>query len=420
MPVFVLGLNHVSAPLDVRERLVFPVEALQPGLAELTAQPGVIEAAIISTCNRTELYTVLAEQAAAERVEHWLAAAHDVSPEWLAPYVYRHFDQAALAHMLRVSAGLDSLVLGEPQILGQAKTAYMEARNAGSLGRVLERAFQHNFAAAKQVRSETAIGSNPVSVAFAAVSLARQIFGDLSASRALLIGAGETIELCARHLREQGLSEIVIANRTVARAEGVARQFSAKAISLGDIPDHLPQSDIVISSTAAPLPILGKGSVERALKLRRRKPMFMVDLAVPRDIEPQVEQLSDVYLYTVDDLHEVIDENLRSRQEAAREAEAIIELQVERFYEWLRAQDGLELLLGYRRGAERHREEILEKALRRLEHGEEPAEALRYLAHTLTNRLIHAPTRGLREAAGRGDQAGLAQARDLLDIRDEE
>jgi glutamyl-tRNA reductase len=420
MPVFVLGLNHISAPLKVRERLVFSVEDLQAALQDLLGQAGVEEASIISTCNRTELYTVVSEPAAAEAVHAWLARARDVESGWLGNYVYRHFDEDAIRHLLQVSAGLDSLVLGEPQILGQVKSGYIEARNAGGLGRVLGRAYQHAFAVAKQVRTDTAIGANPVSVAFAATSLAKQIFGQLSDNRALLIGAGETVELCARHLREQGIKSMVIANRTLERAEALAHQVDAKAVTLSEIPEHLPSCDIVIASTASPLPILGKGSVERALKLRKHRPMFMVDLAVPRDIEPEVEKLRDVFLYTVDDLREVIDENLRSRQEAAREAQKIIDLQVERFTQWLRAQDGLDVLRSYRRRAEQHRDEVLLRALQRVSKGEDPAAAMQYLAHTLTNRLIHAPTAGIRDAAGRGDENDLDAARRLLDIGDEE
>jgi len=420
MPVFALGLNHISAPLEVRERLVFPAGEVQVALKELREQPGVEEAAILSTCNRTELYTLVSDEQAMATVREWLCRVRGVDAKWLSPYLYGHLGPEAVRHLLRVSAGLDSLILGEPQILGQAKAAYVEASNAGTLGRVLDRAFQHAFSVAKQVRTETAIGANPVSVAFAAVSLAKQIFGDLKDNSALLIGAGEMIELCGRHLKEQGLQRIVIANRTVERAQALADELGGKAISLTEIPDNLAACDIVIASTASPLPILGKGSVERALKERKHRPMFLVDMAVPRDIEPEVEQLKDAYLYTVDDLREVIDENLRSRQEAAREAEQIVIVQVGRFMEWLRAQDGLDVLRRYRTQAECHRDEILAKALQRLARGDDPAQALAFLANTLTNRLIHAPTRAIRDAAGQGDMESLAALRRLLDIRDEE
>ena len=420
MPFFTLGLNHRSAPLQVRERVVFNVDALPAALRDMAARAGVEEAAIISTCNRTEIYASTEDPQAAERLRGWLAQSHNLDPDWLAPHLYAHRDGEALRHLLRVSAGLDSLVLGEPQILGQAKDAYLEALNAGTMGRLLGRAFQHAFATAKQVRTETAIGSSPVSVAFAAVSLAKQIFGDLSAKTALLIGAGEMIELTARHLHQQGVRALVIANRTAERAQNLATAVGGKAVSLEEIPEQLVHSDIVISSTAAPLPILGKGAVERALKRRRHRPIFMVDMAVPRDIEPQVGELADVYLYAVDDLKGVIDEGLRSRQEAAVQAEQIIDLQVERFMAWLRGQEAIATLRRFRDQAGAHRDEVLERARRRLARGESPEATLQYLAHTLTNHLLHAPTIGIREAAGQGDHALVEAARTLLAIDDKD
>jgi glutamyl-tRNA reductase len=321
---------------------------------------------------------------------------------------------------LRVSAGLDSLVLGEPQILGQTKAAYAEASSAGTLGRTLERAFQHAFTTAKQVRTETAIGANPVSVAFAAVTLAKQIFGDISTKTALLIGAGETIELTARHLREHGLRRMLIANRTPERAQTLAEALHADIIELGQMPEKLHLGDIVIASTASPLPLLGKGMVERALKQRKHRPMFMVDLAVPRDIEPEAGQLDDVYLYTVDDLREVIEENLRSRQQAAQQAEEIVELQVERFMEWMRGQDAVSTVRRFREHAEHQRDEVLRRALHRLAKGEPPQRVLEYLARALTNKLIHAPTCGIRKAAERGELELIEAAKALLDVDDED
>lgn len=420
MPIFALGLNHLSAPLEVRERLVFAPEALPAALAALAALPGATEAAILSTCNRTELYVAGDEDLSGQQLREWLVAQHGLEQEWLAPYLYEHQDGEAMRHLLRVCAGLDSMVLGEPQILGQAKDAYGSARAIGTLGRVLERAFQHAFSVAKQIRTETAIGTSPVSVAFAAVSLAKQIFGELRGNSALLIGAGETIELTGRHLREQGLSQLVIANRTFERAQHLATELGGRAATLGEIPQHLVHSDIVIASTASTLPVLGKGAVERALKQRRHRPIFMVDLAVPRDIEPEVGELDDVYLYAVDDLREVIEEGLRSRREAAAQAEEIVELQLEQFLAWLRAQDTLGLLRQYRAQAEETRDAVLEKARRRLAQGESIEEVLAFLAHTLTNRLIHAPTAGLRDAAARGDTACLDVAAQLLNIAEED
>ncbi len=418
MTLCAVGLNHRTAPLDVRERLAFPVDGLQQALQALAGRPGVREAAVISTCNRTEVYTVMEPVSNADTVLHWLAGSHAVDPEWLRPYLYVYQERDAVRHLLRVIPGLDSLVLGEPQIGGQARTAHLEAAHAGTLGQVLDRLFQHGFAVSKQVRTETGIGANPVSVAFAAVSLARQIFGPLDGYTALLLGAGETIELTARHLRQQGLGRFIVANRTRERAQELAAEHGGDAIPLSELPDRLPEADIVIASTASPLPLLGKGSVERALRKRRRRPIFMVDIAVPRDIEPEVDELDDVYLYTVDDLQDVIQENLRSRRHAAREAEEIIELQADRFMVWLRSLNTVPDIRRFREGAAAHRDLVLDRALRRLGNGDTPEETLRYLAYSLTNRLLHGPTTRLREAGEQNDQATLACARHLLNLND--
>lgn len=420
MPIFTLGVNHVSAPVEVRERLAFATDEITDRLRELIIEPNIDEAAIISTCNRTEIYTVIEHESAKQTLLQWLCRSRKVGEDWLSNYLYEYSGADAVRHLLRVSAGLDSLVLGEPQILGQAKTAYQDACDAGTVGRTLSRMFQNAFSVAKQVRTETAIGANPVSVAFAAVSLARQIFGDMSTNTAMLIGAGDTIELCARHLKDQGVRKMIIANRTVERAETLAKAVSGEAIALGDMADRLSECDIVISSTASPLPVLGKGTVERALKQRRHRLMFMVDLAVPRDVEPEVEQLKDVYLYTVDDLHDVIDENLRSRQQAAHEADEIVSMRVEQFMAWQRAQDNVDILRLYREQAEQNRDLVLGRAMRRLARGDSPGDTLVYLANTLTNRLIHTPTTAIRAAAEAGDQAHLAALSRALDIPDED
>ena len=306
MAFLALGINHKTASVAVRERVAFTPEKLVEALRELCRLTPSREAAILSTCNRSELY-LEQDALAVDEVLAWLADFHPLNVAELRDCAYVHADEAAVRHMMRVACGLDSLVLGEPQILGQMKSAYAVAREAGTVGPLLGRLFQATFSTAKTVRTDTAIGENPVSVAFAAVSLAKQIFADLHRSQALLIGAGETITLVARHLYEQGVKRIVVANRTLERASQLAEQFGAHAVLLSEIPNELVNSDIVISSTASQLPILGKGAVERALKQRRYKPIFMVDIAVPRDIEPEVGNLDDVYLYTVDDLHEVID-----------------------------------------------------------------------------------------------------------------
>lgn len=420
MPMVTLGLSHKSAPVEIRERIVFPPERLEEAVCNLVERPGVDEAVLLSTCNRTELYAVLAPEATPDILQRWLEHTHRLSPGWLAQYLYLLNGEAAVRHLLTVASGLDSLVLGEPQILGQTKCAYQAALRCGTVRHTLDRLFQYAFSVAKQVRSETEIGAHPVSVAFAAVSLASQIFGDLDRQTALLIGAGDTIELTARHLREHRIAQLIIANRSLERARKLAEQYHGEAISLADIPHVLKETDIIVSSTASTLPILGKGSVESALKRRKHRPMFMVDIAVPRDIEPEVGELADVYLYTIDDLREVIDDSLRSRREAARQADLIIADQVERFMSWMRSLQAVSPIRCYRHRAERLREEVLQRARRRLSRGDDPALVLEYLSHTLTKKLIHEPTVGLREAARSGDSEMIRTSHRLLGLHTDE
>jgi glutamyl-tRNA reductase len=309
------------------------------------------------------------------------------------------------------------MVLGEPQILGQVKNAFHTAQQNGAIKKLLGRLFQHTFSVAKQIRTDTAIGCSPVSVAFAAVNLARQIFADLSQQTALLIGAGETIELAARHLCQNNIGRILVANRTLERAHNLAIEFNGYAIALTELTTHLAEADIVISSTASPLPILGKGAVESALKKRKHRPMFMVDIAVPRDIEAEVADLQDVYLYTVDDLEDVIQENQRSREEAAKQAQEIIDMQTREFSGWLRSLDAVDVILDFRSRAETMRDEVLERALRMINNDKPPEAALRYLAHTLTNKLLHAPSSNLRQAGYEGQSEILEAANTLLQAR---
>ena len=415
MKLLVLGLNHKTAPIDIRERLAFGPDIIVGALRDLTACQSVYEGVILSTCNRTELYCAV-QDGAEEEIRRWLSRFHGLEHERVDPFLYAHADRDAVIHLLRVASGLDSLVLGEPQILGQVKTAYQTATDSSSTGKLLGRLFQHTFSVAKTVRTETAIGSSPVSVAFAAVNLARQIFSDLSQQTALLIGAGETIELAARHLHHNGVGRIIVANRTVERAHDLAAQFDGFAIALTEIANHLPDADIVIASTASPLPVLGKGTVERALKKRKHRPIFMVDIAVPRDIEPEVAELPDVYLYTIDDLQGVIDEGLRSRQAAAEQAEEIIAFHSGEFMAWLRSLDAAGLIQDYRQRAEELRDEVLARAQRQLDAGKPPAEVLNFLAHTLTNKLLHAPSSRLRQAAREGDANILEAANELFQL----
>ncbi len=396
MHLVALGINHKTAPVALREQAAFDLQALPDALRAVT-RAGAGEATILSTCNRTEIYCGL-DGASDESLIDWFCDYHKLAPRTVRPHLYVHDGRTAVAHAFRVASGLDSLVLGEPQILGQMKAAFAAAHKAGTTGKLLNRLFQHTFSVAKQVRTDTAIGANAVSVAYAAVSLARRIFDNLSHQTVLLIGAGEMIELAARHLKEQGIRRIIVANRTVERANSLAGIYGAEAVSLLELPDSLPAADIVISCTASILPLLGKGAVERALKARKHRPMFLVDLAVPRDIEPEVSELADVYLYTIDDLKGVIEENMESRQAAARQAETIIEGEVIEFMRWVRSLDSVPTVRALRSATESLRDAELERARRALERGEDPDQVLLRFAHALTNKFMHGPSTTLRDA----------------------
>jgi len=417
MQLVAYGINHNTAPVHIREQLAFNAEVLPTALASLQQCSGVIESIIVSTCNRTEIYCHIAA-GHDDIVCDWLHDFHNQTAGSLSEYIYSHQDHDVIRHLFRVACGLDSMVLGEPQILGQIKTAYSQALHAKTVGKSLGRLFQHTFTVAKQVRTDTAIGNSPVSVAFAAVSLAKQIFSNLADSTALLIGAGETIELAARHLYDNGVGRIIIANRTIERAHSLAEQINGYAISLSEIPNHLAEADIVMSSTASQLPILGKGSVERALKQRKRKPIFMVDIAVPRDIEAEVGTLEDVYLYCVDDLQDIIEENLQSRRDAALQAEEIIDSQVEHFAAWLRTQDAVPVIKAIRERAEEQSVHLLEKSLKQLEQGLPAEQVINDLARTLTKKLLHEPSRQLRQSGFNTDNNLIEAARSLFNIKD--
>lgn len=416
MNLLVLGINHNSAPVAVRERVAFAPEAMEAALQQAVALAEVDEVAILSTCNRTELYVVGDDAGVA--VAAWLAEYHAMAADEFAGCLYDRRGLDAIRHMMTVAAGLDSLVLGEPQILGQMKSCYAVAKEAGSLGPNLERAFQQVFAIAKKVRTDTAIGENPVSVAYAAVSLTQHIFSDLTRCHALLIGAGETIELVARYLQEKGVSKLTIANRTLSRARELAERFGAEAILLSDIPPQLRDTDIVVASTASQLPILGKGTVEAAIRKRKHRPMLMVDIAVPRDIEPQVAELNDVYLYTVDDLREIVDENRKARVHEALKADEIIGVAIVEWERQWRALDAVDTVKDYRAQAEALRIHELEKALRALNNGAPAEQVLEQFARGLTNKLIHNPSSRLREAAANGETETLKLARRLLGLDD--
>ncbi|HHC73752.1 MAG TPA: glutamyl-tRNA reductase [Thiothrix sp.] len=428
MSIHLIGVNHKTAPVAIREKVAFSPQRLQEALH--SAKQLVGENLILSTCNRTEMYviteseqqqttqTAQTTQVVTEQISHWLADFHSIAIDQLNPYLYRYEDEQAVQHILRVACGLDSLVLGEPQILGQLKEASHTALEQQALGRRLKHLTQHIFSAAKKIRTQTSIGANPVSVAYAAVTLSKQIFSDLSRQTALLIGAGETIELVGRHLKTHNIGKVMIANRSVDKAEQLAQSLAGEAIPLNTLSDHLHHADIVISSTAAPLPIVGKGMVERALKKRKHQPMFMVDIAVPRDIEAEVESLDDVFLYTVDDLQNVIQENQKSRQQAAEQAELLVHEESRQFMAWLQAQQQMGLIKDYRAAAYDTKNEVLEKALKRLKKGESAESCLQFLAHTLTNKLLHHPTKTLNQAAHADDQQLLAAAISLLNLQD--
>jgi glutamyl-tRNA reductase len=404
--IFTLGINHHSAPLAIRERVAFGADKLPHALADLTGDRPVREAAILSTCNRTEIYCAAESP---EVVIDWLAHYHQVGRDELAPYIYTHDQPEAIRHAFRVASGLDSMVIGEPQILGQMKDAVRAAEENGTLGTQLHKLFQRAFSVAKEVRSTTAIGANIVSMAAAGVHLAERIFESIAGQRILFIGAGEMIELCAAHFCAGHPKQVTIANRTLERGRALAERYNGTAIRLDELGEHLAAHDIVVSCTASPLPIIGLGMVERAIKARRHRPMFMVDLAVPRDIEEEVGDLDDVFLYTVDDLAQVVESGLESRQAAVVEAETIIGNRVQDFLSWLASRDTVPVIRSLRDAAERMRRHEMEHAMKLLAKGETPEKVLEHLSLRLTNKFLHAPTQTLNAAAG-GERAELQGA----------
>lgn len=416
MPLFSLGISHATAPVAIRERMSFGPEQIPQALREITALTGIEEVAILSTCNRTEIYTNLEDIAVGAQLTDWLARERNPGDPDVRQRFYSHTDHDAVRHLFRVACGLDSMILGEPQILGQIKDAYELARQQHTAHSLLHRLFQYSFTVAKQVRTDTRIGENPISVAYATTHLAKQIFSDFSKLTALLIGAGETIELVARHLREQGTGRMVIANRTLSRAHSIAQQFGGYAIGLQEIPAHLAEIDIVIASTGSPDIILDREMAEAAFKTRKRRPVLIVDIAVPRDIDAAVADLDDVYLFTIDDLQNAVDANLRSRQQAAREADVLIETHVQRFSEQLQSLNAVPTIRAVREHAGVLRDDTLEQARQMLRNGQPADDVMRFLADTLTNRLLHSPTAYLREAAHEGRDHIIKEARALFGI----
>lgn len=413
MHLFTVGVNHTTAPLSIREHVAFQQETLGTALRDLTTH-GVREAAILSTCNRTELYchTEYPEQAL-----QWLAKYHKLNHDSIQPYSYTLPGHESVKHAFRVASGLDSMVLGEPQILGQMKQAVKIAEGAGTLGTLLHKLFQRTFAVAKEVRTTTEIGASSISMAAAAVRLSQRIYGNLKEQKILFIGAGEMIELCVDHFKAQQPKSLTIANRTLERGHELAERIGGTAMLLTELPEKLSEFDIVITCTASQLPIVGLGMVERALKARKHRPMFMVDLAVPRDIEPEVAELNDVYLYTVDDLSKVVQEGLGNRQLAAAEAESIIEVRVEGFMQWLKTREAVPTIRALREQAEQHRLAELDKAQKLLLKGADPKDVLEALSNALTNKLLHAPSHALNQAQGEEHEQLETLLRHLYNIK---
>lgn len=419
MTLIAFGINHKTAPIELREKIAFSPDAIVQALASLGVQTGAAESVIVSTCNRTEIYAQL-EQPNKSFISTWLADFHAVNELDVDNNSYFYTDQDAAVHIMRVACGLDSLMLGEPQILGQIKQAVTHSKNIGVIKGSFDRLFQHTFSVAKKVRSETDIGANAISVAYASVQLAKHIFSSLEKSRVLLIGAGETIELVAKHLSEQNVKSLTVANRTLARAQAVAEPLGASVLTLAQIPQHLKEADIVFSSTASQLPILGKGLVQRALKERRHKPMFLVDLAVPRDVESEVASLDDAYLYTVDDLQQIVEQNLANRQDAAELAHQMVEEQAQQFMRWQQSQASIDVLKSFRQQSELQKKNLVDKALNQLADGKNSEDVVLELANKLTNSLIHAPTKAIQKAASEHDLEQLSLLKDALALNKQE
>ena len=402
----ILGINHKTAPVALREKVAFNEERLVAALRTLRQESGVAEVVILSTCNRTEVYW--SGSASGAELCAWLERHHGNNLD-LASSLYVHQEQHAVEHAFSVASGLDSMVLGEAQILGQLKDAYRVAHETGSTGPALNKLFQAAFSAAKRVRSETQIGANAVSLASATVKLARRMYSDLSTQSILLIGAGEMIGLAARHFATAGIKRMVIANRTLARAQALAAELKGYAVDLSQLDKEIADADIVISCTASPEPLISKATAATALKARRRRPIFMVDLAVPRDIDPAVADLEDIYLFSVDDLQQLVDENRQSREVAAGGARVMITEEVSRFLAESRAKDAGPAIRALRQQADVVRQQTLEQSRRLLAAGKSTEEVLEYLANTLMNRLLHAPTQALRQASESAD-SNLAEA----------
>lgn len=418
MPLFTIGISHHTAPIEIREKVAIPRDAIDGRIRELKALPGVEEALILGTCNRTEIYC-LTSSGGRETVTEWIHRSNGVPEGQLDEHIYTHEGEEAARHLVRVASGLDSLVLGETQILGQLKDAWQQARDADSIDKVLDRLFQHTFAAAKAIRTSSGISEHPVSVAYTAVTLARQIFGDLDSQTVVLVGAGEMVQLCGRYLVDHGIGKLLILNRSRQKAEELAAELDATAMTLDHLDEALPRADILISSTASQAPVIRADDVKAALRKRRHRPMFMVDIAVPRDIEPAVARLRDVYLYTIDDLQQVVDENMQQRSEAARAAQSDVDEAVTGFMRWLYGMRAARTLKRIREQSHEYEKDLTARALNRLSAGQDPSQVVEQLASTLTNKILHLPSKHLREAAEQQDYEVLKAADRIFRREDE-
>lgn len=418
MPLLTTGISHHTAPLETREKIAIARHEYADEVKSLRELEGIEEVVVVSTCNRTEIYSV-GQQGSQEQVRAWLQAKGQLSDEEIQAHCYVREREQAVRHLFRVAGGLESLVLGESQIVGQLKDSWQMAHEAGGVGKVLDRLFQHAFATGKKIRSKTRIGEHPVSVAYTTILLAKHIFGDLTSKTVVLVGAGEMIELCGRHLRDNGVSNLIIANRSIDRARDLAKQYDAMAVTLGELPNVLHRADILISSTAAHDPVVLVDPVKAALKQRRHKPMFLVDIAVPRDIHPDVGKLDDIYLYTIDDLQKVVDDNISKRNEAAEAAGEDVAEAVDEFMRWLNSARASVYLQKMHKHARSNSEELVAKALRKLEAGKDPEKVVRQLAHTLAKRILHLPSTRLRQAAEEQDDQLLHVANRLFEPEDE-
>lgn len=417
MPLLITGISHHSATLEIREKIAITRLDYAARVKELHELDGVEEVVVVSTCNRTEIYSIGPSQSR-QQVRQWLKAKGKLTDKEMDKHCYVREREQAVRHLFRVAGGLDSLVLGESQIVGQLKDSWQMANDAGGVGKVLDRLFQHAFATGKRIRSKTHIGDHPVSVAYTTVMLAKQIFGDLNSKTVILVGAGEMVELCGRHLHDKGLSSLIIANRSLDRANELAEEFGGLAVSLTDLPGVLHKADILISSTASLEPVIQAQSVKLALKQRRYQPMFLVDIAVPRDIHPDVSKLDNVYLYTIDDLQKVVDKNLSKRSEAAEAASGDIDESVDEFMRWLNSARAAVYLQNLHKHARQNSDELVARALRKIKAGNDPEQVVTQLANTLTKRILHLPSTRLRQAAEEQDDDLLRVANRLFEPED--